>query len=121
MTRYNLLKELKAKQEIVEIGENHFAKIIQSGELANYHFDYNVGFYDVSFYYFKNNNEYVCRVWFGTIDDGDYGSWNSFNTKEDSLELLDKVKSKFEDISVLPSHEELNELFSDIRVYFCKE
>ena len=121
-TRYDLLKEMREKQKITETGENRYNKIIQSGELAKEHYDYGVGFYDVSIYYrcFKGG-KHCCRVWFGTVDDGDFGSWNDFETKEEALNLLEKVVKKFEDITRLPSSEELNVMFRELGVYFCFE
>lgn len=122
-TRYDLLKEIKKKQEIVQTSEYCFNKLIQSGDLAKEHYDYNVGFYDISIFYFQlaDKNIHYCRVWFGTIDDGDFGSLNSFDTKEEALELLDKIKEEFKDIDKCPSSTELNILFRNIGVYFCLE
>ena len=73
-------------------------------------------------YTFKRNRKTrSCRVWFGTVDDGDFGSWNDFETKEEALNLLGKVVKKFEDITRLPSSEELNVMFRELGVYFCFE
>ena len=52
---------------------------------------------------------------------GDFGSWNDFETKEEALNLLEKVVKKFEDITRLPSSEELNVMFRELGVYFCFE
>lgn len=121
-TRYDLLNEMREKQKITKTGENRYNKLIQSGDLAKEHYDYGVGFYDVSIYYAHYKGDgHCCRVWFGTIDDGDFGSWNSFETKEEALALLEKVVKKFEDITRLPSSEELNVMFREIGVYFCFE
>lgn len=121
-TRYDLLNEMREKQEITETGENRYNKLVQSGDLAKEHYDYGVGFYDISMYYiYFRGGEHCCRVWFGTIDDGDFGSWNYFETKEEALALLEKVVKKFEDITRLPSSEELNVMFREIGVYFCFE
>ena len=73
-------------------------------------------------YTFKRNRKTRSfRVWFGTVDDGDFGSWNDFETKEEALNLLEKVVKKFEDITRLPSSEELNVMFRELGVYFCFE
>ena len=121
-TRYDLLREMREKQKIIQTGENEYNKLIQSGDLAKEHYDYGVGFYDVSISYIKLvNSPHSCRVYFNTIDDGDFGSWNDFETKEEALNLLEKVVKKFEDITRLPSSEELNVMFREIGVYFCFE
>ena len=121
-TRYNLLQEMREKQKITKTGENEYHKLIQSGDLAKEHYDYGVGFYDVSMSYIKlADSPHSCRVYFNTIDDGDFGSWNDFETKEEALNLLEKVVKKFEDITRLPSSEELNVMFRELGVYFCFE
>ena len=124
-TRYDLLHQMSKNQEIVRFEEGDqisYHKLIQSGELAKEHYDYGVGFYDVSMSYIKLvNSPHCCRVYFKTIDDGDFGSWNDFETKEEALALLEKVVKKFEDITRLPSSEELNVMFREIGVYFCFE
>lgn len=121
-TRYDLLREMREKQKITKTGENEYNKLIQSGDLAKEHYDYGVGFYDVSMSYIKLvNSPHSCRVHFNTIDDGDFGSWNDFETKEEALNLLEKVVKKFEDITRLPSSEELNVMFRELGVYFCFE
>ena len=124
-TRYDLLNKMRAKQKIVQTGENEWNKLIQSGDLAKEHYDYGAGFYDISISYVTHplygSPSHYCRVWFGTIDDGDFGSWNDFETKEEALNLLEKVVKKFEDITRLPSSEELNVMFRELGVYFCFE
>ena len=113
---------MREKQKITKTGENEYNKLIQSGDLAKEHYDYGVGFYDVSMSYIKLvNSPHSCRVYFKTIDDGDFGSWNDFETKEEALNLLEKVVKKFEDITRLPSSEELNVMFRELGVYFCFE
>ena len=46
-TRYDLLREMREKQKIIQTGENEYNKLIQSGDLAKEHYDYGVGFYFV--------------------------------------------------------------------------
>jgi len=115
------MNEMRAKQKIVQTGEYKWNKLIQSGDLAKEHHDYGVGFYDLSIYHFYFDKQHFCRVWFGTIDDGDFGSWNDFETKEEALILLEKIVKKFDQIDRLPSSEELNKEFRDIGVYFTHE
>lgn len=123
--RYDLLRQMSKNQEIVRFEEEDrisYHKLIQSGDLAKEHYDYGVGFYDVSMSYIKlANSPHSCRVYFHTIDDGDFGSWNDFETKEEALALLEKVVEKFKDITRLPSSEELNVMFRKLGVYFCFE
>lgn len=122
MSRYNLFSTILGICELVKTGEHCYSKMIQSGELAQTHYDYNRGYYDVSMYYLpRGNDEHWIRVWFGTIDDGDFGSWTKCENKEKALELLDKIKDEFKDMVVCPSHEKLNKQFEKLGVYFCNE
>lgn len=121
-TRHELLRELRQKRELVQTNEYCYNKIIKSGELAKTHFDYNVGFYDVSICYFTRADGYhYVRVYFGNIDDGCFGSWNQFEDKEKSLKLLKKLKDRFETLEECPNVDKLNVMFRDLGVYFCIE
>ena len=125
--RYELLKEMGKNQEVVKTEDNKYSirynKLIQSGDLKETLWDYNVGFYDVSMSYFQLGGKglHTCRVYFHTIDDGDFGSWNDFETKEEAIELLEKIIKKFKDIHRCPTQDKLNEMFRNIGVYFCLE
>lgn len=139
MTRYNLfnlIKELQDKQvkgynrygeisklcQMDETGDYQYNKMIQSGELAETHFDYDRGYYDVCMYYYLDNEKkHQCRIWFGTIDDGDYGSWNELPNKEEAVELVEKARDLFKDMVVCPSHKDLNKIFNEIGIEFCRE
>ena len=119
--RYDILNKLRNYQKLVKFNDYNYQKIIQSGGLAKKHSDYDVGFYDVLMSVIKINDQYACRVYFGTIDDGDFGSWNYFDSEEKALKLLNKIVNKFKDISRLPSFEELNFQFRELGVYFYFE
>lgn len=93
--------------------------MIFKGEL-DFH-DYDTGMFDVCMYYIFSQGQHCVRVWFGTIDDGDFGSWTACKSKEKALALLEKVKNKFEEITTLPTQEELNDDFKELGVYFCNE
>ena len=84
ITRYGLFKELKQLCELTKTGKYQYNKIIQSGELIPKHYDCGTGYYDVSIYYCYKILEkaHYCRISFGTIDDGDFGSWTQCETKE---------------------------------------
>lgn len=125
MARYDIFKKLDefittyCKME--KTGEYQYNKMIRSGELSKTHYDYGRGYYDVCIYYILSQNKHCCRIWFGTIDDGEFGSWTECNSKEKAIELVEKAKDIFSEIDVCPSYEELNLLFRDLGVYFCHE
>jgi hypothetical protein len=127
MIRYSLFKKAKdnllSKEDLkmTKINKHMFNKFIKSGDLAREHFDYDRGYYDVSIYYFFDRGKHFCRVWFGTIDDGDFGSWNKCNTKKAALELVIAVKNRFSSINICPSQKELNSIFKDLGVQFKHE
>lgn len=116
MTRYDLFRQLEELLELQQTGEHCYNKMIITGDLE--FGDYGTGFLDVSMWYMYMQDQHIVRVWFGTIDDGDFGSWNVLKTKEKALEMLDKVVEKFKEITVCPCQKELNDLFSDIGVRF---
>lgn len=120
-TRYDVFNKLEELLQVVQTGEHCYNKMVISGDLRNVHYDYDRGFYDVSMYYLNSMGTHCCRVWFGTIDDGDFGSWNDFDNKEDAIKLLNKIVEKFKSIKVCPSLEELNKEFRDLGVYFINE
>ena len=121
MTRYDLFNELAEKCKLIKTDENQYNKMIQSGELVNTHYDYGRGYYDVSIRYINVNKTHTCRIWFGTIDDGDYGSWNEFPSKEKACKLVEDACDIFKDITTCPSHQELNILFRKLGIYFSNE
>lgn len=118
MTRYEVFQKLEQLLKLEKTGEFSYNKIVISGELSKSHYDYDSGFYDVSISYLLYQNKHLVRVWFGTIDDGDFGSWNEFTNKDDALSLLEKIVQKFEKITVCPSINDLNKDFLKIGVYF---
>ena len=122
MTRYDLFQQLRELCELKQTGKHSYNKMMQSGELVNTHHDYGRGYYDVSIQYFKDyKDKHQCRIWFGTIDDGDYGSWNECETKEEAVNLVENACDMFQAMTVLPGHEELNEKFRKLGIYFCNQ
>lgn len=121
MTRYDVFDKIEKLCELQKTGEHMYNKMIQSGQLAETHCDYNRGYYDVCIFYLFMNKKHYCRIWFGTIDDGDFGSWNELTTKEKAIEMVEKAKNLFKEMTVCPSYIELNKLFQNIGIYFCHE
>ena len=125
MTRYNIFKSFLIWQEencqMTKINETMYNRFMPSGKLAETHSDYGVGFYDVSIYVIKPDQEWLLRVWFGTIDDGDFGAWASCKSRESALALLEKVVQTFSVMDECPSENALNEEFKSLGVWFGKE
>lgn len=125
MTRYYIFRKLQAfinthcKAE--KTGEHRYNIFIQSGALSETHYDYGMGYYDVCIYYSLFDNQHACRIWFGTYDDGDYGSWTVCPTKEEAVALVEKAKDVFENMGACPNHVELNMMFADLGITFCNE
>jgi len=119
MTRYNLFNEINKLCELTQTGEHQYNKMVHTGLLE--FCDYNTGLLDICMYYLYQDNNHIVRIWFGTIDDGDFGSWTICDSKEEALELLNKVVDKFKDITVLPTINQLNKEFEKLKIYFCYE
>lgn len=129
MARYDLLNEMRTKQEIVKTYEHEacisYNKLTQSGDLAKEHYDYGVGFYDISMTVRAenptklDNTVWYCTTYFGTIDDGDFGSENMFDSYNEAINFLEKkVIPFFANIDRLPDLKTLNEMARPYQLYF---
>ena len=97
-----------------------------SGKLAETHYDYGRGFYNISVTYIKRiSGEKIDRqdihVYLGTVDDGDFGCWIDVESLEKAEILMEKIINKFKEIGTLPELDKLNEEFRELGVYFYFE
>lgn len=109
MTRYKEFDELKELTKLTKT-ERGYSKFIQKGDIEFY--DYGVGFFDVDVYAYTdvNGNNWV-RIWFGTVDDGDYGGWKNASNEEEAARVVDEISTNvFKDMVSLPCIKELNEM-----------
>lgn len=109
MTRYDGFRTLKILTELTKT-EKGYSKFIQRGNLSLY--DYNRGFIDLSVHAYLNQlKEPFVRIWFGTVDDGDYGGWLACATLEQAQELVERIANEvFKDMISFPTDEELNRM-----------
>ena len=72
---------------------------------------------------FKKNKRplWSCRTHFGTVGASSFGSWNSFNTKEEAVNLLNELVEVFSTMIECPSQEMLNLKFRELGVSFWIE
>jgi hypothetical protein len=120
---FNLLRKLQ-KMRVFKWhdGTTCYAKMIQRGELD--HFDYNVGFHDVIVRIIKKHDDgsYAVRIWFKTVDDGDFGGWSNYMKKEEAEKMAERVaKEVFEPMHILPNETELNDMIIPLGMYVGKE
>ena len=106
-TRYELIQQIRSLCEMVKT-ERGYQKIVQRGNLEFY--DYGAGYFDVSLYYFKHpKGQHVARLWFGTIDDGDFGGWAEFTDEESARACVEGIAHNvLKSIVECPSEEDLN-------------
>lgn len=76
--------------------------------------------------FYKNDNgtlniDLVCEHWVGTVGASSFGSWNSFNTKEEAVTLLNELVEVFSTMIECPSQEVLNLKFRELGVSFWIE
>jgi len=116
MTRYEKFEELQALTRMEKTGEYSWNKMIQTGSLSLH--DYRTGYIDLSIYYLLQSQKHYCRI---TIDDGDFGSWNEFDTAKEAKELVDKAVNFFNDMIIFPTDEELNEELRPLGIYVTYE
>lgn len=57
MTRYDVFDKIEKLCELQKTGEHMYNKMIQSGQLAETHCDYNRGYYDVCIFYLFMNKK----------------------------------------------------------------
>jgi len=107
MTRYKDFDALIALTKLTK-SERGYSKFIQTGQLGLY--DYGVGFIDLEVYVREQPDGcYAVRLWFGTIDDGDFGGWRQAKSHEQAEKLVkDIVNNVFKDMVAFPTVEELN-------------
>jgi len=125
MTRYEIFNKLdefiSTYCKMEKTGECQYNKMIQSGKLVDTLYDYGKGYYDVCIYYRFDGSEHYCRIWFGTIDDGDFGSWTICKSKEEAIDLVEKAKDIFSEMNICPNEEDLNHKFKNLGIHFCNE
>lgn len=108
MTRYNVFDQLADLTKLTKTKEG-YSKFIQTGEIEFY--DYGRGYFDVDIVsvWHPISKIWSVRIWFGSIDDGDYGGWREVATKLDADELVEKIAMGiFKDMVSLPTIENLN-------------
>lgn len=116
MTRYDGFEEL-VKLTALTKTDKGYNKFVQTGALGLY--DYGRGFIDVSIYrYVDHNRKCYVRIYFGTIDDGDFGGFRLCNSKLEANELVEQIANNiFKNMVTLPSHERLNNLLNPYGMY----
>ena len=109
MTRYSGFDQLKELTKLTKT-DRGYSKFIQTGNLSLG--DYGRGFIDLEIYvYMGHDNTPRVRLWFGTIDDGDFGGWLACVSKEQAEAVVESIAHDvFEDMIAFPSDEELNAL-----------
>lgn len=110
MDRYKIFDQLTELTKLTKTKEG-YSKFIQRGNIEFY--DYNHGYLDVDVYAYQNHKDkkWFVRIWFATIDDGDYGGWREVATKLEANEVVEKIATNvFKDMVSLPTIEELNKL-----------
>lgn len=109
MTRYADFEKLKDLTKLTKT-DRGYSKFIQTGDLEFY--DYGTGFIDLSIYAFVGRDRVPrVRLWFGTVDDSDFGGWLDCNTLEEAQDVVEQIANNvFKDMIAFPTHEEINGL-----------
>lgn len=121
MTRYKLFEQLQELTKMSKMDDHYgYQKMIQTGQLSLY--DYNRGFIDLNIYHCKQKEGHYVRLWFGTVDDGDFGCWKHTKSEEKAREIVDKVAQEvFKDMIAFPSDDELNHILNKYGLYAAYE
>ena len=116
MTRYEGFENLAFMMGL-ERTERGYAKFIQTGKLPIY--DYNTGFIDLHIYSTigANKKPYV-RLYFATVDDGDFGGWLECADKLEANRIVEEIAYKiFKNMVSFPDHDTLNKLLCPYGLY----
>lgn len=120
MTRYTDFDKLEELTKLTKT-ERGYSKFIQTGQLSLC--DYGRGFIDLDIYVNKQpNRQPTVRLWFGTIDDGDFGGWRECHSVEYAEKLVEEIANEvFKDMVSFPNDEELNLILRPYGIYVCYE
>lgn len=126
--RFDILRKIQTMIEI-PYPEDHatyggairYEKMIQTGDLE--HFDYNVGFLNVSVSPCRwKDDDWCVRIYFATIDDGDFGGRSVVMDRDECIKLTEQVANEvFRDLDRLPCKDELNVMLRPYRIYCSEE
>lgn len=106
MTRYNYFEQLNELTRMEQTADFKYNKMIQTGQLDFW--DYGTGYIDLCIYYLYQNDNHICRIWFGTIDDGDFGCWKVCKNEKAAKNLVKKAVKFFTPMITFPTKDTLN-------------
>lgn len=121
MTRYADFDKLKELTKLNKT-DRGYAKFIQTGNLSLC--DYGRGFIDLEVYTYVSRMDKLARVriWFGTVDDGDFGGWLVCSSKEQADAIVEAIAHEvFENMIAFPSEAEINVLLRPYGMYVSYE
>jgi hypothetical protein len=111
--RFDAIRELM-RAHVQEDGIS-WAKMVQTGDSGI--FDYGTGLLYMTVGYIASKYEsdvvYV-RIFFNTIDDGDFGGWSKPLEPEAAKVLVGKLKALLANIETLPSIDQFNALIRSL-------
>ena len=121
--RFDVLCQIKdaIKPQTLERG-NGYIRLSSKGDFEL--FDYGATMLSVKLYYTAHSNSripltYEVLMHVGCLDDGDWVAYSHpMDTIEDCKQLIENIRSDFyDDLSVLPTAEKLNELLQKHGMY----
>jgi hypothetical protein len=116
-SKFKALEELTKLMKVTPEGSLiTYSKLIQTSELTEVVCDYGVGFLNVEIYVMQAREsmckeKFCVRIWFATIDDGDFGGWSIPMEKEEAITLAKRIaEGVFEYMVKFPNLQTLNEM-----------
>jgi hypothetical protein len=105
---YDQIDNITSMRKYEEYGTYAYLKMIQTGSFKL--FDYGRGFLGVQIFVSGHEEgKYCARIWFTTVDDGDFGGWSKEMSKLNASTLVNRIAMDvFSQMKILPSQEELN-------------
>ena len=108
----------------VENGRILFSKLMLTGD-CEFH-DYGTGYHFIKIRIVPCRKQeflgkYQVRIWYATIDDGDYGGWGEPVDLGQAEEMLKHVAEIYDGLDKLPREETMNMLLKPFNIKVCYE
>lgn len=115
-----VLHDLKNLMRPKKIKDGEWVRISVCGELGLSH--YNSGIHDIHIRVVGNYENkiisYGVLFHIGNLDDGEWQAWSKyFPTIQEAIDLVEKIAPILDDLVVLPTSDELNEMLKPFGMY----
>ena len=114
---FGVLSDLKELMRPKKVAEGRWVRISTSGKLGLCHYD--AYLHDICVWYCGVPEQvdgkwvvtsYNVRFHIGNLDDCSWGAWSKNMSKEEAIDMVEKIAPILDDLTELPTEDELNEM-----------